>query len=176
MFPEMFFGIGNVMPGINPEGDLLHLVPLEMRLRGFKVLDMKGKRPGKCVFYYDAVLDYEGIPCTYKDTGQLPELIYVLCTRRFPGEALMYNMTSVYTCTSTGVIISDSFRCDGITQCAGGDDEINCTSHYVLATDCSPFSLQMHKNSECLLCPEFYTACGNGACVPQDAVTSLKAL
>ena len=106
-----------------------------------------------------------------KDTGGLPKLLHIFCVMdSFPGETLTYNMISIYICNRTDVIISGSFLCDGVMQCEYGDDEINCTSHNVLATDCSPFSLQMHKDTECFKCPEFYIACGNGDCVPQDAL------
>ena len=108
--------------------------------------------------------------CGSSDVVKLPEIVYVLCTSSFPGETLTYDRIATYTCNITGVIISASFLCDGTMQCEEGDDEINCAIHNVASVDCSPFSLQMHKNSDCLMCSEFYIACGNGVCVPQDAL------
>ena len=159
-----------IMLGINSHGDLLFSAAHEMKHRGFKVSIMKGYSPSTCVLFYIDMQEYEFYHCTSKDTRRLPESVHVLCTKSIPAEVVMYNMISTYTCSATGVIIAASFHCDGIIQCEDGDDEINCTSHNVHTTDCSPFSLQMHKDTNCLKCPEFYTACGNGTCVPQDAL------
>ena len=173
IFPQRFTDIGLVIQGISPDGDLLLTAEREMMRRGLKVLITKSQLdPAQCVFLLYEVQKYQSIQCTSKDTSGLPELLHVLCTSSFPGETLQYKMISTYTCSSTGVIISASFRCDGIIQCAGGDDEFNCTSHSLLASDCSPFSLQMHKSTDCLMCPEFYIACGNGTCIPQDALSN----
>ena len=169
--PKLLLDIGISTQGISPEVDLLIAAEGEMWKRGFKVLVMKGPHdPAECCIYYTDVVNYECIKCTSKDTSGLPELLHVLCISSSPGETLQYNIFSTYACSSTGVIISASFRCDGIMQCAGGDDELNCTSHSLLVSDCSPFSLQMHKSTNCLMCPEFYIACGNGTCIPQDAL------
>ena len=169
IFPHAFTD-SLVMPGLSSQGDLFISATHEMRRRGSKLLIMKGESPSKCVLFYADRKEYDIIHCLINDTRGLPEPVHVLCTKSIPAEEVMYNMISTYTCSTTGVIISASFHCDGIIQCEDGDDEINCTSHNVLTTDCSPFSLQMHKDTNCLKCPEFYTACGNGNCVPQDAL------
>ena len=157
---------------LTAEDRLIMAAAVETKRLGFnKVLIMKSENPGYCVFYHADPTVYESYQCMAKDTGGLPALLHIFCVMdSFPGEMLTYNMISIYTCNRTDVIISGSFLCDGIMQCEYGDDEINCTSHNVLATDCSPFSLQMHKDTECFKCPEFYIACGNGDCVPQDAL------
>ena len=170
IFPNALFDRGMVMPGRSDASDLLSSAAYEMKNRGLKMSFMKAEHLGECVSYFIDVQDYQRFHCVSRDTDKLPELVHVLCTSSFPGETITYDRIATYTCNSSGVIISASFLCDGIIQCKEGDDEISCVSHNVSSADCSPFSLQMHKNSDCLMCPQFYITCGNGVCVPQDAL------
>ena len=176
-FPSVFIETGKVLPGINAEGDILNSMYLEMSQRvneGFEILAMGSDQKSHCVYFSRLTLAVEKILCSNKDISTLPESFHIACINSFPGVTLTYNETAAYTCNSTGTIISASFICDGITQCENGEDEISChIKNSTLTTDwnCSPFGLQLHKNADCaMLCPELYVVCGNGMCIPQDAV------
>ena len=172
--PDVYFETGSNMRRTHPRDNMLSLAEHELAVRGLTHLVMKGEHPSQCVLYYVnevGIAHHARLACSAIHAGGLPELLHVLCIQSFPEvDTLPYSMTWSFTCSDTGAIIHDSFRCDGITQCDNRADEVNCTSANVPATDCSPFSLQMHKNTDCLMCPEFYTACGDGSCVPQDVL------
>ena len=174
LFPSVFIETGQILPGINSEGDIVSLMYLEMSHKGYKVLAMGSDQQFQCVYLHVATSAVEKILCSNKNIAALPESFHIACINSFPGVTLTYNETAAYTCNSTGTIISASFICDGITQCENGEDEISCyIKNTTVTTDwnCSPFGLQMHKNADCaMLCPELYVVCGNGMCIPQDAV------
>ena len=173
-FPSVFIEKGRILPGINSEGDILNSMILEMSNKGYDVLVMGSDEQSHCVYLYRSTYAVEKTVCTAKNITTLPDTFHIACINSFPGVTLAYNETATYTCNSTGTIISAYFLCDGIAQCKNGEDEMNCNINNIpLPTDwrCSPFELQMHKNADCrMLCPELYIACGNGMCIPQDAL------
>ena len=173
-FPSVLIETGQVLPGINSEGDIVYSMYLEMLRKSYNVLAMGSDQQSQCVYLHRINTFVEETVCSNKNILTLPESFHIACINSFPSETLAYNGTATYTCNSTGTIISANFLCDGITQCENGEDEISCHIKNTSLTedwDCSPFGLQMHKNADCaMLCPELYIACGNGMCIPQDAL------
>ena len=104
----------------------------------------------------------------------LPDKFHVACTKNFSLSPLVYKMAT-FQCAS-GNLIAASFQCDGVTQCRDGDDEDDCPLQFVhhinrvhdTGVSCSPLALYYHKKH--CLCPSLYITCGDGRCIPQDAL------